>query len=126
VGGREIRAMCGADMVASWPIDLITIIRYRGLCVCEGMNIRTVGSLRMHDACRRRNLRGRRLSSPRGGENVCVSTSVVRAGRGSARTAATVSELISLLRNKLDMSSALVVPEQDQAIMIAITVRLLR
>jgi hypothetical protein len=43
-----------------------------------------------------------------------------RAGRGSARTAATVSELISLLRNKLDMSSALVVPEQDQAIMTAI------
>lgn len=24
VGGREIRAMCGADMVASWPIDLFT------------------------------------------------------------------------------------------------------
>lgn len=37
---------------------------------------------------------------------------------GEARTAATVSELISLLRSKLDMSSALVVPEQDQAIMI--------
>lgn len=37
-----------------------------------------------------------------------------------ARTAATVSELISLLRNRLDMSSALVVPVQDQAIMIAI------
>ena len=30
-----------------------------------------------------------------------------------------MSELISLLRNKLDMSSALVVPLQDQAIMIA-------
>ena len=29
-----------------------------------------------------------------------------------------MSELISLLRNKLDMSSALVVPVQDQAIMI--------
>ncbi len=36
-------------------------------------------------------------------------------GRGSVRTAATVSELISLLRNRLDTSSALVVPEQDQA-----------
>jgi hypothetical protein len=35
--------------------------------------------------------------------------------RGCARTAATVSELISLLRNKLDMSSTLLVPEQDQA-----------
>ena len=44
---------------------------------------------------------------------------MVKARRG-ARTAATVSELISLLRNKLDMSSALVVPEQDQAIVIAI------
>jgi hypothetical protein len=32
--------------------------------------------------------------------------------------AAMVSKLISLLSNKLDMSSALVVPEQDQAIMI--------
>lgn len=86
-----------------------------------------MGSLRMHDACRRRNLRGRRLSSPREERKcVCQSTSVVRAGRGSARTAATVSELISLLRNKLDMSSALVLPEQDQAIMIAITVRLMR
>jgi hypothetical protein len=41
--------------------------------------------------------------------------------RGAARTAATVSELISLLRNKLDMSSALVAPEQDQAM---ITVQL--
>jgi hypothetical protein len=42
-----------------------------------------------------------------------------QAGRGSARTVATMSELISLLRNKLDMSSTLVVPEQDQAITIA-------
>ena len=40
-----------------------------------------------------------------------------KAGRESARTAATMSELISLLRNKLEMSSALVVPEQDQAMM---------
>lgn len=70
----------------------------------------------MHDAYRRRNLRGRRLSSPREEREL---TSAVKARRG-ARTAATVSELISLLRNKLDMSSALVVPEQDQAIMIAI------
>ena len=38
------------------------IIRY-SLCVWEG--IRTVGSPRMHDAYRRRNLRGRRLSLPR-------------------------------------------------------------
>jgi len=37
-----------------------------------------------------------------------------------ARTAATVSELISLLRNKLATSPALEVPEQDQAM---ITVR---
>jgi hypothetical protein len=43
--------------------------------------------------------------------------------RGGARTAATESELISLLRSKLDMSSALVVPVQDQAM---ITIQLLQ
>jgi hypothetical protein len=62
-------------------------------------------------------------------ECVCVNVGWLikgEAGRGSARTAATVSELISLLRNKLDMSSALVVPEQDQAIMIAIQLMRMR
>lgn len=74
----------------------------------------------MRDACRRRNLRGRRLSSPREGrENYYDVSGWFTIERGEeARTAATVSELISLLRNKLDMSSALVVPEQDQAIVI--------
>ena len=78
----------------------------------------------MHHACRGRNLRGRRLSSPRREKRgECQASVWLKRGggeEGSARTAATTSELISLLRNKFDMSSALVVPEQDQAIMIAL------
>jgi len=63
--------MCGADMVASWPIDLHGGIQVQysrnvnvDVCIVRGLR-RTVASLRMHDACRRHNLRGRLPSSPR-------------------------------------------------------------